>query len=61
MDADGGNRQVLAGNAGKPIAYESGRVLSPDGTRVAYVTGAGTKSDIVVATIDGSRQITLIR
>ena len=60
MDADGSNRQVLTGAEGKPLAYESSRVLSPDGTRVAYVTGAGIKSDIVVTTIDGSSQITLI-
>ena len=60
MDADGSNRQVLTGAEGKPLAYESSRVLSPDGTRVAYVTGAGIKSDIVVTTIDGTSQITLI-
>jgi WD40-like Beta Propeller Repeat len=73
MDADGSNRQVLCpgpswtgepstvtGTEGKPSAYESGRILSPDGTRVAYVTGPGIKSDIVVTTIDGTNQITLI-
>ncbi|MGB8022053.1 MAG: hypothetical protein WCF04_12550 [Candidatus Nanopelagicales bacterium] len=62
MDADGSDRAVLlAGSEGKPLAMESARVLSPDETRVAYATGAGIRSDIVVHTIDGSTQITLIR
>lgn len=61
MDADGGNRTVLLpGSEGKPLAAESARVLSPDGTRVAYVTGAGVRSDIVIHTFAGSSQITLI-
>ena len=58
MDADGSNRQVLL--AGDEDRALSNRVLSPDGTRVAYVTRAGIKSDIVVTTLDGSSQITLI-
>jgi Tol biopolymer transport system component len=58
MDADGSNRQVLL--AGERDRALSDRVFSPDGTRVAYVTRAGIKSDIVVTTIDGSNQITLI-
>jgi hypothetical protein len=58
MDADGSNRQVLL--AGERDRALSDPVLSPDGTRIAYVTRAGIKSDIVVTTIDGSNQITLI-
>ena len=61
MNPDGTDRHVLlAEGEGKPLATESARVLSPDGTRVAYATGAGKRTDIVVHTIDGSTQITLI-
>lgn len=62
MDADGANRSlVLAGDEGTPLAYDASRIPSPDGTRVAYVTRAGIKSDIVVTTIDGSSRITLVQ
>lgn len=54
MDSDGSNRQVL-------LADASGGVLSPDGTRVAHVTGVGGKSDIVVTTLDGSTEIILVQ
>ena len=61
VDASGTDRQVLlAGGEGKPLAIESARVISPDGTQVTYATGAGWRTDIVVHTIDGSTQITLI-
>jgi Tol biopolymer transport system component len=58
MDADGSNRQVLlAGDGDRAL---SNRVLSPDGTRVAYVTGPGIRSDIVVTTLDRTTETTLI-
>lgn len=61
VNPDGTDRQVLLGaGEGKPLAVESTRALSPDGTRVAYATGAGTRTDLVVHTIDDSTQITLI-
>lgn len=61
VDASGTDQQVLlAADEGKPLAIESARVLSPGGTRVVYATGAGVRTDIVVHTIDGSTQITLI-
>lgn len=61
MNPDGTNQQLLlAADQGKPLATESARVLSPDGTQVTYATGAGKRTDIVVHTIDGSTQITLI-
>lgn len=60
MNPDGTDRQVvIAADEGKRLAVESARVLSSDGTRVAYATGAGWTTDIVVHTIDGSTQITL--
>lgn len=38
-----------------------GAVLSPDGTRVAYGTGTGIKTDIIVTTLDQTTETTLIR
>jgi Tol biopolymer transport system component len=58
MDADGTNRQVLL--AGDEDGALSNRVLSPDGTRVAYVTGPGIRSNIVVTTLDRTTETTLI-
>ena len=42
-DADGSNRAVLTPEITRAV-------LSPDGTRVAYVKGTGIKSNIVVVT-----------
>lgn len=52
-DADGSNRAVLMPDI-------TGAVLSPDGTRAAYVTGTGIKSDIVVTRLDQRTETTLI-
>ena len=46
---------------GGPLADTDGAVPSPDGTRVAYVTGTGIKTDIVVTTLDKTTETSLIR
>jgi Tol biopolymer transport system component len=53
-DADGSNRAIL-------LPDITGAVLSPDGTRVAYVKGTGIKTDIIVTTPDQTTETTLIR
>ncbi len=53
-DADGTNRDIL-------LPDINGAVLSPDGTRMAYVKGTGLKSDLVVTTLDQTTETTLIR
>lgn len=53
MAADGSDRAVL-------VPGHTGAILSPGLTTVAYVTGVGFKSDIVVATLDASTATTLI-
>jgi WD40 repeat protein len=52
-DADGSNRAVL-------LPGTAGAVPSPDGTRVARVTGTGIKTDIIVTTRDQTTQTALI-
>ena len=52
-DADGSNRAVL-------LPGTAGAALSPDGTRVAHVTGIGIKTDLVVTTQDQTTETTLI-
>jgi TolB protein len=54
MDSDGSNREVL-------LPDHTGAVLSPDGALVAYVTGTGIKSDLIVTTLDQTTGTSLTR